>query len=328
MRVLVTGSAGFIGAHMCARLAASDRIQVFGVDNLNTYYDIRLKQARLSDLAGAAEHACIDIADADGLMRLFAEIRPQVVIHLAAQAGVRHSFDAPMDYAHSNLTGQVSLLEAVRHCPSVRRMIYASSSSVYSGVEALPFDEDMALPTPKSLYAATKIADETLSRTYHALYQTDMIGLRFFTVYGPWGRPDMAYWKFAQAILEDQPIRLFNYGNVRRDFTYIDDVTTAIARMVDEVADGPALAPGHRVYNIGNHAPEPVGEMVEILEGLLGQSATVELAALPQGDMVETYASNTRLRTDYGFSPETPLADGLARFVDWYLAWRGRLAAG
>ena len=324
MRVLVTGSAGFIGAHVCAALAALPGVEVHGVDNLNAYYDTGLKQARIETLAAAARHTIFDIADSDAMASLFETVQPQVVIHLAAQAGVRHSFDAPMDYAHSNLVGQVSLLEAVRHTRSVRRLIYASSSSVYSGVEALPFVEDVALGTPKSLYAATKIADETLCRTYHALYQIDMIGLRFFTVYGPWGRPDMAYWKFAEAILEDKPIRLFNYGNVRRDFTYIDDVTTAITRMVSELGADPAMAPAHRIYNIGNHAPEPVGEMVEILEGRLERSAVVELEALPPGDMVETYASNDRLRNDYGFSPDTPLAEGLGRFVDWYLDWRRR----
>lgn len=322
MKILITGSAGFIGAHCAARLAANDSYEIVGVDNFNAYYDPQLKHSRTSHVASGARQITLDIADADALKACFDREQPDLVIHLAAQAGVRHSFKAPMSYARSNLFGQVSVLEAVRNTSSVKRLIYASSSSVYSGVPTLPFEEDTTLGTPRSLYAATKIADEILCDTYSALHNIDMIGLRFFTVYGPWGRPDMAYWTFAESILAGRPIKLFNYGDVRRDFTYIDDVTAVIERMADETHAAPKTEAQHRRYNIGNHAPVAVGDMIGMLEGLLGKSANIDLEPLPPGDMVETFASIDRLQQDYGFSPSTPLLDGLRAFTDWFVDWR------
>ena len=324
MKILVTGSAGFIGAYLCHTLHKAGRYELAGVDSFNAYYDPALKRARIEHLAVDMVHHPLDISDSSALADLLASIQPEVVIHLAAQAGVRHSFNAPMDYARSNLTGQLSLLEAIRHCPSVRRLIYASSSSVYSGIDTLPFVEDLTLATPKSLYAATKIADEILTATYSRLFGLDAIGLRFFTVYGPWGRPDMAYWKFADAILEARPIQLYNFGDVRRDFTYIDDVTAVIERMVGEVADNMPADPSHRIYNIGNHSPRPVADMISILEQQLGRTARTELAPLPPGDMVETFANVERLERDYAYSPSTPLETGLQRFSSWFLDWRAR----
>ncbi|MEL6756024.1 MAG: NAD-dependent epimerase/dehydratase family protein [Pseudomonadota bacterium] len=321
MKILVTGSAGFIGAHLCAALKNMPGVQIYGVDDFNSYYDPKLKEARLSALSSHVEQHRIDISDFASVNALLARIQPEVVIHLAAQAGVRHSFSAPEDYVRSNLTGQISLLEAIRSVRTVKRLIYASSSSVYSGVRALPFSEDSQLGTPKSLYAATKIADEVFCDTYSALYDIDMIGLRFFTVYGPWGRPDMAYWIFCQSILAGQKIKLFNHGNVKRDFTYVDDVIAAIVQMVKEVSEGLTKPRQHRLYNIGNHRPEPVGEMIRLLEDLTGRSAIVEMAPLPKGDMVQTFASVSKLQADYEFRPTTSLHEGISAFVDWYLWW-------
>ncbi|HPE48587.1 MAG TPA: NAD-dependent epimerase/dehydratase family protein [Hyphomonas sp.] len=325
--IVITGAAGFIGAHCCAALTRRGH-DVTGVDNFNAYYTPALKQARVEHLAAQARVHDIDINDHTALTALLDDVKPSVVVHLAAQAGVRYSFEAPLEYANSNLLGQVSVLEATRKQASVNRLIYASSSSVYSGVSTVPFTEDMKLGTPKSLYAATKIADEVLSDTYSSLYGLDAIGLRFFTVYGPWGRPDMAYWSFADAILSGRPLKLFNHGNVRRDFTYIDDIVAPIVTMVEEAADDRPATPRHRVYNIGNHTPTPVPDMIAHLERLLGRKAVVELAPLPPGDMVETFADVQRLQRDYGFAPSTPLETGLERFTDWYLQWRPRLAGG
>ena len=327
MKILITGSAGFVGAHCAAKLGNHDTYEIVGIDNFNDYYDPALKHARVRDLAINMRQLKLDIADADALQACFEKEQPDLVIHLAAQAGVRHSFKAPMSYARSNLFGQVSLLEAVRNTPSVKRLIYASSSSVYSGVSALPFQEDVELGTPKSLYAASKVADEVLCDTYSALHNIDMIGLRFFTVYGPWGRPDMAYWTFAESILSGRPIKLFNYGDVRRDFTYIDDVTAAIDRLANETNRGTATVAQHRRYNIGNHSPVAVGDMIRLLEKQLGKSAEVELEPLPPGDMVETFAHIDRLQADYDFTPTTPLETGLQVFTEWFVDWRERAQA-
>lgn len=321
MRVLVTGSAGFVGAHICCALRGIKGFEVLGVDNFNPYYDPNLKRARVAHLTPGMRHFEIDISNHIALAELIEDISPHVVVHLAAQAGVRHSFIKPMDYVQSNLTGQVSLLEALKNTGSLRRLIYASSSSVYSGVRTLPFREDVQLGTPKSLYAATKVADEVLTDTYSHLFGIDAIGLRFFTVYGPWGRPDMAYWLFAKSILNGDTIQLFNDGDIRRDFTYIDDITSAITRMVEEVRDSELDQAQHRLYNIGNHSPEPVGNLISALEKQLGKKANVELASLPPGDMVETYADVDKLRADYEFSPQTSLEFGVSQFSKWYLNW-------
>lgn len=321
MKILVTGAAGFVGAHLSSALLSIDGFECIGIDDFNGYYDPHLKRARIKHLTSGMN--CIDtnLADASALMKLMSDVSPDVVVHLAAQAGVRYSFQAPMAYAESNLVGQVSLLEAIRKTPSVKRLIYASSSSVYSGNQTLPFHEKLELGTPKSLYAASKIAGEVLVDTYSSLYNFDAIGLRFFTVYGPWGRPDMAYWLFADAISNNKPIKLFNFGDIRRDFTYIDDITGAIVRMVEEVADGQIGPASHELYNIGNHSPEPVQKMINILEDLLGNKAQIELEELPPGDMVETYASTEKLRQRYSFRPDTSLEFGLEKFIDWYQVW-------
>ena len=320
MKVLITGAAGFVGFHVASATLKAGH-EVLGVDSFNDYYDVSLKSARARQLEPHCQIHRIDINDIARLRQLCAQEQPDAIIHLAAQAGVRHSFEKPMSYAHSNLSGQVGVLELQRHTPSVRRLIYASSSSVYSGTDTVPFSEDTPLETPKSLYAATKMADELLSRTYSKLYGLDQIGLRFFTVYGPWGRPDMAYWTFTEAVRMGQPLTLFNFGDIKRDFTYIDDVVAAIGRMLDEVSTAPALTPQHRIYNIGNHTPTPVPDMISLIEKRLGRDAIINRAALPPGDMVETYADVARLQADYNFSPSTPLATGLNHFIDWYLDW-------
>lgn len=321
MKLLITGVAGFIGAHLAARLKNVPDTEIYGIDNLNTYYDPALKTARLDHLCPHITFYEADIADDGKLKDILRRVNPDVVVHLAAQAGVRHSFKQPMDYVNSNLVGHVSLLEATCATPSVRRLIYASSSSVYSGVNTSPFLESMLLGTPKSLYAATKVANEVLSDTYSSLNKLDMIGLRFFTVYGPWGRPDMAYWIFAKSIIEGREIKLFNHGDIRRDFTYIDDITGAILRMIDEVRNGRPEQPMHRVYNIGNESPEPVAKLISLLEQFLGAKGNVTLADLPKGDMVETCADVNRLKADFQFSPSTPLSDGIEKFSKWYLEW-------
>ncbi len=321
MKILVTGSAGFVGAHTCAILAQNDH-EVIGVDSFNDYYDPRLKRARACFLAKDTIHYDLDIASPEAISKFVEEHNPDVVIHLAAQAGVRNSFLRPMDYVSSNLTGQVALLEALKSCRSLKRLIYASSSSVYSGVDTLPFTEDLVLGTPKSLYAATKIADEVLVDTYTSLYGLDAIGLRFFTVYGPWGRPDMAYWGFSEAILSKKKIQLFNHGDVRRDFTYIDDITEVILRMVNELNESEAQRSTHRVYNIGNHSPVPVDRMISILETELGEKANIDLVDLPPGDMIETYADVQKLQDDYAFAPDTSLELGLKEFAKWFLQWK------
>lgn len=325
MKVLVTGSAGFIGSSLCKRLLEERPYEVYGIDDFNDYYDVELKRTRVEVMTPNMSHREIDLSNVDAVSDFFSRVKPDVVIHLAAQAGVRHSFEQPMKYSKSNLTGQVSILEAARKVGGVKRFIYASSSSVYSGVKKIPFHENTPLGTPKSLYAATKIADEVITDTYSSLFEIDAIGLRFFTVYGPWGRPDMAYWSFAQSILKGKEIKLFNYGDVKRDFTFIDDITKAILSMVDESLGAKNLSPTHRIYNIGNNKPEYVQSMISILESLLGVEAKVALAPLPPGDMVETYANVDKLQSDYGFAPSTPLEEGLALFVDWLKYWNARI---
>lgn len=322
MKVLVTGSAGFVGAHLCSKLMSRVDCQILGLDSFNSYYDVKLKEGRANFLTPGLKHHKVDLTDSTSVDRVISDFGPDIVVHLAAQAGVRHSFDAPMDYIQSNLVGQAILLEAIKKIGGVKRLIYASSSSVYSGLNTVPFRETDQLPTPKSLYAATKIADEVLTATYSKLFGIDAIGLRFFTVYGPWGRPDMAYWKFAESILRGGIIRLFNFGDIRRDFTYIDDIVQSIERMIIEASECGVEVASHRVYNIGNNSPEPVGDLISILERQLGERAKIELAPLPPGDMIETYADVTNLQTDYGFSPDTPLEEGMEKFVEWFHDWR------
>lgn len=314
--VLITGAAGFIGFHTAARLAQAGW-RVIGADNFNDYYDPALKRARLKELDNAAVIHEIDIADADAFSELVRDTSPEVIIHLAAQAGVRYSIDNPFAYARSNLTGHLSVLEACRHAKGLSHLIYASSSSVYGGNTKTPFSETDPVDAPVSLYAATKRADELMSSTYAHLYGIKQLGLRFFTVYGPWGRPDMAYWTFTDKILKGEPIPVYNNGDMRRDFTYVDDVTEAIERMAAKVPDFTGEDRPHRLYNIGNHTPVPLMDFIAALENALGKKAVIDMQPMQPGDVKETYADVARLAADYGFNPETPIGEGLKRFADW-----------
>lgn len=327
-RILITGVAGFIGNHVAHRLIGEGRA-VTGLDNVNAYYDTALKEARLRRLSGEryAFHR-VDLTDLPALQKLFREGRFTTVIHLAAQAGVRYSLTDPHAYSASNLTGFLNVLECCRH-HGVEHLIYASSSSVYGAVTAMPFSIHQNVDHPVSLYAATKKANELMAHSYSYLYRLPTTGLRFFTVYGPWGRPDMAMWLFTRAILAGEPIDVFNEGRMRRDFTYVDDVVEAIVRLVDHPAapdpawdgrrpdPGTSLAP-YRLYNIGNSEPADLMAMIGLLERKLGRKAEVILRPLQPGDVPETFADIADLARDVGFSPATPLETGIGRFVDWY----------
>ncbi|WP_411818904.1 NAD-dependent epimerase/dehydratase family protein [Hyphococcus formosus] len=317
MKVFITGIAGFIGFHTAKRLLPSG-FTISGVDNLNDYYDPALKKARLAELGDQIDLQSLDIADADALSDFVQQQRPDVVIHLAAQAGVRYSIENPFAYARSNLLGHLSVLEACRHLPSLSHLIYASSSSVYGGNEKVPFSEDDRVDDPVSLYAATKKSDELMSSTYAHLYGLKQIGLRFFTVYGPWGRPDMAYWTFTDKLLRGAPLPVFNNGDMRRDFTFIDDVTACIQAIAEKAPVFSKDERPHRVYNIGNHTPVPLLEMIATLEEATGCKAKIDMKPMQPGDVKQTYADVSRLSADYGFNPKTPISEGLKSFVDWY----------
>jgi UDP-glucuronate 4-epimerase len=336
MAVLVTGAAGFIGAAVCERLLARGE-QVVGVDNLNAYYDPALKQARLQRIqaqvaaqAGARGWTFhqLDIADGAAMAELFAAVRPRGVIHLAAQAGVRYSLENPGAYVQSNLVGMGHILEGCRH-QQVEHLVYASSSSVYGGNRNLPFNERQPVNHPVSLYAATKKANELMAHTYSHLYGLPATGLRFFTVYGPWGRPDMAPMLFAKAILAGEPIRVFNHGQMRRDFTYIDDIVEGVVRCLDKPATAEpgfnAAAPDpatswapHRLFNIGNAQPEELLTFIALLEQALGREAIRQLEPMQPGDVVATAADTSALEAWVDFRPATPLAEGVGRFAAWY----------
>ena len=327
--VLVTGAAGFIGFFLAERLLQAG-IPVVGLDNMNDYYDVSLKEDRLARLrqfpAFTFERA--DLADWDAVQRVFETHRPDYVVHLAAQAGVRYSIDHPHSYASSNLTGFLNILEGCRHT-ECRHLVYASSSSVYGGNVKAPFAVSDNVDHPVSLYAATKKANELMAHSYASLYDLPMTGLRFFTVYGPWGRPDMAYFKFTKAIFEGRPIEIYNNGDMERDFTYIDDIVEGMVRLIPQVAQpdpefdranpNPATswAP-HRVYNIGNRRKERLMDMIAILERATGREAIKEFLAMQPGDVQSTWADVSELEEAVGFRPDTSLEDGLARFVDWY----------
>jgi UDP-glucuronate 4-epimerase len=324
MTVLVTGAAGFIGYHVAQKLLDRGE-RVIGVDNLNDYYDVRLKQARLAQLTGRNGFSFLrlDIAEHD---RLRAELSTidglDRVIHLAAQAGVRYSLDHPFAYVSANLVGHMSILELVRHLPGFRHLVYASSSSVYGGNTKVPFAIEDRVDQPISLYAATKRANELMSHCYAHLYGIPQTGLRFFTVYGPWGRPDMAAYLFADAIVHGRPITLNNDGDMERDFTYVDDVTAGVLAALDRppAADE---GPPHALYNLGNHRPVALRRFLEVLEGALGRKAEVKLAPLPPGDVVRTCADIRASTRDLGFEPRTPIEEGLPRFVAWYREYHG-----
>jgi len=315
MKVLITGSAGFIGMYVAERLLARGDT-VIGIDNLNDYYDVALKEARLARLTpnSGFRFVKLDLADRAGMAALFKQERPDAVINLAAQAGVRYSLKNPLAYADSNLIGFVNVLEGCRH-NGVKHLLYASSSSVYGGNQKVPFAEDDNVDHPVSLYAATKKANELMAYSYSHLYGIPSTGLRFFTVYGPWGRPDMAYFSFTQAILAGKPIDVFNHGKMQRDFTYIDDIAEGVVRILDKP---PVDTPPHTVFNIGNHQPVQLMEFIGTLENALGKKATCNFLPMQDGDVPITYAETSRLRTSVGFSPSTPLAEGIGRFVDWY----------
>jgi UDP-glucuronate 4-epimerase len=318
--ILVTGAAGFIGFHVARQLLAQGR-HVVGLDNLNNYYDPALKQARLNILRADSRFDFVqaDLSDRPSIGGLFAKHRFATVIHLAAQAGVRHSIDHPQAYVDANLEGFVNVLEGCRH-NECRHLVYASSSSVYGANAKLPFSVDDKSDHPVSLYAATKKANELMAYSYSHLYRLPVTGLRFFTIYGPWGRPDMAIFLFTKAIIEGTPIRLFNHGKMRRDFTHIDDVTRVVLRIVESVptSDGDgSLAPA-RVYNVGNHHPEELTHVVALLEKELGRTALREMLPMQPGDVTATFADVGDLMRDVGFRPETPIEDGIRGFVAWY----------
>jgi UDP-glucuronate 4-epimerase len=321
--ILVTGAAGFIGYHVCRRLLAGGE-DVVGLDNLNDYYDPRLKHDRLARLAGLPGWRFVhgDLADAAGVADLVRDTAAECVINLAAQAGVRWSLERPRAYVDSNLVGFGNVLEACRHA-GTPHLVYASSSSVYGANTKTPFAEADPVDRPVSLYAATKRANELMAYSYSHLFGLPCTGLRFFTVYGPWGRPDMAYWKFTAAILAGAPIEVYGDGLLRRDFTYVDDVVEAIVRMVRRppAAGDTEGTAAWRLYNVGNHTPVTVADMLETLERLCGRRAVRLMRPRPPGDVETTYADVAALTRDFGFAPRTTLADGLGRFVDWYREW-------
>lgn len=328
MTILVTGAAGFIGMHVSAVLLRRGN-RVLGIDNLNDYYDPSLKLARLETLSGPSfTFSRCDFSDASALKASIGDNKISAVVHLGAQAGVRYSIDNPSAYIQSNLVGHANILELCRHSDTVEHLVYASSSSVYGGNTKMPFSVSDPVDTPVSLYAATKRADELLSQSYAHLYKLPQTGLRFFTVYGPWGRPDMAAWLFTDAILNDRPIRVFNHGNMARDFTFIDDIVQGVLNVLDAPpTTGEQNAFGnpapHKVYNIGNNKPEQLMHMIDVLEDAIGKKATRNLEPMQPGDVKETYADTSDLEAQFGFKATTPIEIGLPRFVDWYRAYHG-----
>ncbi|MBX3141226.1 MAG: NAD-dependent epimerase [Trueperaceae bacterium] len=333
-RYLVTGTAGFIGYHLAERLLGRGD-HVVGVDNVNDYYDVRLKHARLERLSRHVNHRFekVDLADRAALTKVFEETRPEVVVNLAAQAGVRYSLINPYAYVESNLVGFVNVLEACRH-HGVEHLVYASSSSVYGANTTTPFSVHDNVDHPLSLYAASKKANELMAHTYSHLYRLPTTGLRFFTVYGPWGRPDMAMFLFTKAILEGRPIDVFNNGDMLRDFTYVDDIVEGVVRTADHVAtpdpewSGAAPDPGtsnapYRLYNIGNNSPVQLMRLIGLIEGELGMEAQKNFLPIQPGDVPATYADVDALVEDVGFKPSTPLDVGVRRFISWYREYYG-----
>ena len=328
MKFLVTGAAGFIGFHVSKRLL-NDGHQVVGIDNINDYYDVKLKESRVEQLESPSfTFYKLDLADRDGMAKLFETEQFERVIHLAAQAGVRYSLENPYAYADSNLTGYLNILEGCRH-NKVQHLLYASSSSVYGLNRKMPFSTDDSVDHPVSLYAATKKANELMAHTYSHLYSIPTTGLRFFTVYGPWGRPDMALFKFTKAMLEGKSIDVYNYGKMKRDFTYIDDIVEAIVRIqdvipqpdpewtVEEGSPATSSAP-YRVYNIGTSSPVELMDYINALEQALGLEAKKNMMPIQPGDVLNTSAETQALYKTIGFKPETPVQQGVKNFVDWY----------
>ncbi|BBF87558.1 dTDP-glucose 4,6-dehydratase [Aquitalea magnusonii] len=319
MNILVTGAAGFIGRALCERLLQQDGCKVVGVDNLNDYYPVSLKQARLATLEArdGFHFVQLDLADWEALNALCAAQGFDYVIHLAAQAGVRYSIANPHVYAQSNLLGMTNVLEACRR-HGVKHLVYASSSSVYGQNAKVPFAEDDQVDAPVSFYAATKKANEVMAHSYAHLYKLPCTGLRFFTVYGPWGRPDMAPWLFTEAILQGKPIKVFNHGQMQRDFTYIDDIVEGVVRVMQHLPTGEHGQPPYALFNIGNHNPVTLMDFIHSIEAACGRTAVKEYYPMQDGDVPITYADTSRLRAAVGFSPDTPLQTGMQAFVDWY----------
>ncbi|MBI1733480.1 MAG: NAD-dependent epimerase [Gammaproteobacteria bacterium] len=333
-KLLVTGAAGFIGAALSARLLQRGDA-VTGLDNLSAYYDVRLKEARLARLTSQPGFSFIrqDIADTDALRRVFESVRPQRVVHLAAQAGVGYSLVNPHAYANANLAGFVNILEGCRQV-GVEHLVFASSSSVYGANAHLPFSVHATADHPVSLYGASKRSNELMAHAYSHLFRIPTTGLRFFTVYGPWGRPDMSLFLFTRSILEGRPIDVFNQGNHSRDFTYIDDIIEGVVRVLDRVPEpdarwdphhpDPALGAGpFRLYNIGNHTPVPLLHYIKVLEQCLGRQASMNFLPLQPGDVPATHADVDDLIRDVGYAPSTPVEVGIRRFVDWYREYYG-----
>ena len=325
MTILVTGAAGFIGFHVSRALL--DRGEpVIGVDNLNDYYDPALKRARLAQLDGRAGFTFhrVDIADRAAMAAL-ADDNASItgVVHLAAQAGVRYSLINPYAYAETNMLGQLVMLETCRRLPKLEHLVYASSSSVYGGNKTLPFSVDDRVDNPVSLYAATKRAAELLSQCYGNLFDLPQTGLRFFTVYGPWGRPDMSAYLFTKAIFEGTPIKVFNQGNMRRDFTFIEDIVAGVLAALDRPPGRQGDQPPHRVYNLGNHRSEELLRFIEVIERACNRKAVKEMAPMQAGDVQETYADIAASRRDLGFDPGTAIDEGIPRFVQWYREYHG-----
>jgi UDP-glucuronate 4-epimerase len=315
--ILVTGAAGFIGYHVSQTLLSRGD-SVLGIDNLNSYYDVSLKKARLSRLSAHSNFSFrpLDVSDRDSMLALVREF-PHItgIVHLAAQAGVRHSLTDPYVYVTSNVMGQVVMCELAKRLESLRHFVYASSSSVYGGNTKMPFSVSDPVQQPNSLYAATKRADELIGYTYAHLYKLPATGLRFFTVYGPWGRPDMAAFIFTRAILKGEPIRVFNHGEMWRDFTYIDDIVDGVLRALE---CPPSATPPHAIYNLGNHKCEKLTDFIAVIESALGRKAEVILEPLQPGDVPATYADIETSRRNLGFEPKTPISVGVPRFISWY----------
>lgn len=323
MRVLLTGAAGFIGYHVASVLLHHGH-EVIGVDNLNDYYDVRLKEARLQQLAPSKNFRFhkLDIADRTLLPQLLS-FAPSHIVHLAAQAGVRYSLTNPFTYAESNLMGQLVILELARNLPDLQHFVYASSSSVYGGNTKTPFAVEDPVEKPVSLYAATKRADELMSWTYAHLFRIPVTGLRFFTVYGPWGRPDMATYLFTQQILNEKPIKVFNNGEMRRDFTYIDDIVSGVIAVLQRPPPSSSQTPPVKLYNLGNSRPENLMHFIRVIEKNLGKKAQYDFQPLQNGDVLETFADISASTQDFGYHPSTSIEEGIPKFIAWYKKYHG-----
>ncbi|MEM1148814.1 MAG: NAD-dependent epimerase/dehydratase family protein [Pseudomonadota bacterium] len=318
MTVLITGVAGFIGAHVAQRLLAQGR-SVIGFDNLNDYYSARLKRDRLAALCADGDFSFhqVDVAALDAMQTALNGRAPTHILHLAAQAGVRYSLRNPAAYTEANLEGHFAILELARAL-SVQNMVYASSSSVYGGNTKIPFSETDQTDDPVSFYGATKKSNEVMSQSYARLYGLALTGLRFFTVYGPWGRPDMAYWIFAEKILKGEPIQIFNHGKMSRDFTFIDDIVDGIVSALDRPVTGLDLPVPHRIYNLGNDRPEPLMDLIQLTEAGIGIQAEKNYKPMQKGDLEKTWANIDRARSELGYAPRVSLQDGLEQFADWF----------